>query len=420
MDSDTEMDEHGQIRLPPDARQDLGPGGTGRVDVEVREGHVVLTPSPHRLRRVYIEVTDRCNLDCRTCMRNVWDKEQGGFLPLALFRKLLREAASLTGPVELFFGGYGEPLLHPHILTMIQETKAEGFPASLISNGMLLSPEVSERLIAAGLDTLWVSIDGARPESYGDVRLGAELSGVIENLKYLQSVRRKTYGSARWASKPELGISFVATRRNIRELPAVIALGQRLGATRFFVTNLLPHREEQLQNILYRPLLDHVPPEAERDPRMRLSLPRFPSSTLPAGSLRVYQNRDCRTDINGAHLDRKFPRCPFLDRGAAAVRWDGALSPCLPLLHTHPFYLDDRKHLSHAYHIGNLSDRTLPDLWQDKAYRDFRGALTNFSFSPCTSCNSCDMADHNLEDCLGNEHPACGTCLWAQGLIRCP
>ncbi|OGN93594.1 MAG: hypothetical protein A2Y88_12875 [Chloroflexi bacterium RBG_13_48_10] len=26
----------------------------------------------------------------------------------------------------------------------------------------------------------------------------------------------------------------------------------------------------------------------------------------------------------------------------------------------------------------------------------------------------------NLEDCFGNSAPACGGCLWAQGLIQCP
>lgn len=414
------MDEHGRLQLPPAARQKLGQGAIDRVDVQVHEEGVALKPSIHRLRRIYLEVTSRCNLNCRTCMRNVWEKNQGGFLTLALFRKLLQEAVSMSEQIEFFFGGYGEPLLHPHILTMIQETKTQRFPTSLITNGMLLTPDLSEKLMDAGLDMLWVSIDGATPESYADVRLGAELPGVLENLEYLQDARRKAFGGARWAGKPRLGISFVATQRNISELPAVLALGQRLGAAQFFVTNLLPHREEQLQDILYRHLLDHVPSEPEMDPRIRLSLPRFPSSTLPAESLSVYQNREYRTDINGLQLDRKFPRCPFLERGSTAVRWDGALSPCLPLLHTHLFYLDDRKHLSHAYHIGNLSKQSLSALWQEENYREFRGALKNFSFSPCTSCNSCHMADHNLEDCLGNDHPSCGTCLWAQGLIRCP
>jgi hypothetical protein len=49
-----------------------------------------------------------------------------------------------------------------------------------------------------------------------------------------------------------------------------------------------------------------------------------------------------------------------------------------------------------------------------------RERLLAFDFAPCTVCNSCDMADENLEDCFGSTAPACGGCLWAQGFIQCP
>jgi len=51
---------------------------------------------------------------------------------------------------------------------------------------------------------------------------------------------------------------------------------------------------------------------------------------------------------------------------------------------------------------------------------ELRERLLAFDFSPCTICNSCDMADVNLEDCCGSPTPSCGGCLWAQGFIRCP
>ena len=47
---------------------------------------------------------------------------------------------------------------------------------------MLLNERTGRDLIDAGLDLLWVSIDGASPESYADVRLGAELAQVIANV----------------------------------------------------------------------------------------------------------------------------------------------------------------------------------------------------------------------------------------------
>jgi hypothetical protein len=33
--------------------------------------------------------------------------------------------------------------------------------------------------------------------------------------------------------------------------------------------------------------------------------------------------------------------CPFIEKGSISIRGDGAVSPCLPWLHTHESYLVD-------------------------------------------------------------------------------
>jgi hypothetical protein len=62
----------------------------------------------------------------------------------------------------------------------------------------------------------------------------------------------------------------------------------------------------------------------------------------------------------------------------------------------------------------------LLDIWKDPQYVELRQRLQSFEFSPCTDCNCCELPEENREDCLGNTFPACGGCLWAQGLIQCP
>ena len=46
--------------------------------------------------------------------------------------------------------------------------------------------------------------------------------------------------------------------------------------------------------------------------------------------------------------------------------------------------------------------------------------LQEFNFSPCIQCGGCDFFESNQEDCIGSPMPACGGCLWAQGVIQCP
>ena len=176
-----------------------------------------------RLAKLYIEPTNRCNLDCRTCMRHGWE-EPLGFMEFGLFEKIMADLRSFPERPGIFLGGFGEPLGHARIADMVAAAKQGGSEVELISNGILLDEAMTGRLVAAGLDRLWVSIDGASPASYADVRLGDHLPEIIANLERLRARSRK----------PELGISFVAMKRNIADLPAVIDLARHLGRRPFF------------------------------------------------------------------------------------------------------------------------------------------------------------------------------------------
>jgi MoaA/NifB/PqqE/SkfB family radical SAM enzyme len=127
-----------------------------------------------------------------------------------------------------------------------------------------------------------------------------------------------------------------------------------------------------------------------------------------------------QVDLTGSFLNRNLDRCPFVERGSLAVRWDGKVSPCLPLLYTHQHYLGNRERTSQEYFVGDVRERSIRQIWNNQKYRELRKRLQDFDFSPCVFCNSCEMSLENREDCFGNVHPTCGGCLWAQGLIRCP
>ena len=279
---------------------------------------------------------------------------------------------------------------------------------------MLLSPDMTQRLIQAGLNRLWVSLDGATPKSYADVRLGAALPEVIANLRHLKELR------GRWGTAgPRLGIAFVAMKRNIADLPEVLRLGKSLGADRFSISNVLPHTPELRDEILYaRSFIesDHVPSEWVP----LIALPRMEINKLTGEALvKALKNRHSLS-VARQEIGSGEDVCPFVEKGSLSVRWDGAVSPCLALLHDHESYLDNHVRKSRAFSVGNLAQNTLVEIWNDPDYLALRERLLRFDFSPCTTCNSCEMADSNQEDCFGNITPACGGCLWAQGFIQCP
>jgi MoaA/NifB/PqqE/SkfB family radical SAM enzyme len=415
------VDEEGRMILSPEFVTHFGlkPG----VGVRIEEGGYglkLIRPVTH-LAKVYIEPTNACNLECRTCIRNVWD-EPIGQMSGKTFDRIIEGLESFSPKPTVFFGGFGEPLSHPGIVDMVARVKALGGTIEVITNGTLLTQEMSGRLIEAGLDMLWVSLDGATPESYADVRLGAALPEVLANLTNFRRARWGDYPPSfgfDYHLKPQTGIVFVAMKRNVADLPSVIQLGNQLGVGRFLVTNVLPYTAELCDEILYsRALTDSIYLPSRWGSRMKL--PKIDISEATQESLFQVMRGGHSIIFAGASLGESNDRCPFIEGGSMAIGWDGNLSPCLPLLHNHVTYLNGWERSLKRHTVGNVMERDLNDLWNAPEYTAFRERVQKFDFSYCIFCGGCNLIESNDEDCFGNTFPVCGGCLWAQGVIQCP
>ena len=415
------VDESGRLVLPEALakKYDLKPGITVRLQDDTN-GFRLCRPVTH-LARIYIEPTSRCNLDCVTCIRHSWD-EPLGEMTSSIFSRILENIKALPAPPSIFLGGLGEPLSHPHIVEMINELKLAGSYVELITNGTLLKEDLSKQLIHAGLDMLWVSLDGATPESYKDVRLGAALPEVISNLQQFRRIRYAPlmgFGGLDLLLKPQLGIVFVAMKRNIKDLPAAFSLASCLGSLHFLVTNVLPYTREMEDEILYaRAISDAIYTSA---PLLRsLDFPKMDVSPDTREAVWHAMRGDHYLSFSGAGFGERNNRCPFVEKGSLAIRWDGDVSPCLALLHDHRAYLHKYERAVKRHVVGNVSAQSLGDIWNEPDYLTFRRRVQEFNFSPCVRCGGCELFESNQEDCIGSPAPACGGCLWAQGIVRCP
>jgi MoaA/NifB/PqqE/SkfB family radical SAM enzyme len=365
------------------------------------------------LARIYVEPTNQCNFDCRTCMRSVWD-EPSGLMTWDTFTQVLEALKQMTPAPMVFFGGFGEPLVHPQIFQMIAAVKQLGAKVELISNGSLLNETAAGELVRCGLDRLWVSLDGASPECYADIRLGDAFPQVLRNLEGLAQARREAV-----ADIPALGIAFVAMKRNIHELPEIIRLGRQLGADHFSISNVLAHTPELRDEVLYQHAYYETDQPVSRWAPL-IQLPRMELNALTGAALAAALQGRASVSVAGQVLSQGGDTCPFLEKRSLSVRWDGEVSPCLPLLHNHTSYLDDTYRKVQAVSYGNLNAQSLEEIWRSAGFHALREQLSLFDFSPCVFCNSCENAEGNQEDCFGSTFPACGGCLWAQGFIQCP
>ena len=410
------IDEHGRIVFPPEIASRFGikPG----MDVYLDEGsnEIRLLRPTTQLAKIYIEVTNLCNLDCITCMRNVWG-EPPGKMSDETFERIFETVKGMSPLPTVFFGGYGEPLIHHRLVEWVTRFKALGARVELITNGLLLTEKRSLQFIRAGLDMLWVSLDGSSPESYADVRLGSSLPQVLENLNTLRKIRYKATDIDN--TKPNLGIAFVAMKDNIADLPEVLKLGISLGAKQFSISNVLAHTPELHEQILYkRTVFNAATRQTAAFPVV--NLPRMDWNNFTKDVLVDIFSRKYRLELAGYELNRAVDSCPFIEQGSTSVRWDGSVCPCLPLLHTNQHYFGKQMRRAQTHVFGNVLQNDVLEIWNSERYADLRERVQRFDFSSCTFCSGCELSTDNVEDCLGNTGLVCGGCLWAQGVIRCP
>ena len=108
---------------------------------------------------VHIIPMRRCNLDCGYC--NEYD-DVSKPVPLEEMKRRLDTLADMGTSVITISGG--EPLMHPDLDEIIRHIRQRGMIAGMITNGFLLDKNTIEKLNAAGLEHLQISIDNAVPD----------------------------------------------------------------------------------------------------------------------------------------------------------------------------------------------------------------------------------------------------------------
>jgi MoaA/NifB/PqqE/SkfB family radical SAM enzyme len=402
----------GRLEVHPDAARKLGLEPGAELEFIFDGGRVEVRPNIHSLSRLYIEPTTRCNLNCATCIRNTW-AEPLGDMELSVFDRLMTQLKRFPHIESVMFGGFGEPTVHPDILNMIAAVKGLGLRVEMVTNGTRLDDTMLAGLAKSGLDTLWVSFDGTSEACFEGIREGADYGRVVSSLKRLREL------NANGPRGIEVGISFVVMKRNIEDLRRIDRLIEAVGASRVSVSNVLPYSADMEREMVCGlavslETFSAVPGKAE------ISLPRLDINNLTKDAifelLRGYDN----LTLMGNPVRTEIKSCRFIRERCAFVRWDGKVSPCMGLLHNHTTYLNGNERKIEAYRVGDVSRDDLLEVWNSEEYRAFREKVDAFDFSPCHACGGCNHLEANREDCFGSSFPACGGCLWAQGVIQCP
>ena len=375
------------------------------------------------LRKLYIEPTTKCNLNCKMCFRHTWFDEPICDLSLEDYRHVLE---TMPKTVEtIFFGGMGEPLFHKDILEMIRLAAETGREVELLTNGTLLTESMINGIMDAGLTRLWISIDDLETHSsinadaaHGDLdHSGHDHSGrVLSNIRMLNKLRQKRISTLC------LGITFVAMKSNVHQLSKLpFFIAQHL-VDEVNVSNISPTDEASQNEMLYTGLVNMYTGPGKGSVLPTVRLPFFDMNIPEAadGIRSLMQKQNFNLYFNDQPVLRKTGYCKFVREGMTFVRADGKVCPCMALLHNGYTYLHNiRRKITHC-EFGNIQEAPLDAIWNSKEYKTFRRKFDEFEFASCLYCGHCELFEENKEDCIGNSHPACGGCLWAEGVLSCP
>lgn len=138
-----------------------------------------------------------CNLKCSYCAAHgvAATKLNKSLLKYDDFCKAIDSLSKFQSQISaISFSDNGEPLINKDIANMVRYAKEVGKiqSAKIFTNGILLTNQVSEALIDAGLDVLRLSIQGVSSEQYFSL-CGVKINydKLLENIEYFYNYRNK-------------------------------------------------------------------------------------------------------------------------------------------------------------------------------------------------------------------------------------
>lgn len=344
-----------------------------------------LSPLPEH---VTVFVNWACNLRCRECWlygdsfsENLWLRQvMKETLPLPLYEKLILELLAGRSRASIGLMG-GEPFLHRDLARMVDFLKSRS-PDSYIdanTNGTLLE-RAGEDILAAGLDMVWISLDGSTPEINDPIRGAGCFAKTLRGIDYYCNLR-ETYPGTR------IGINFTITALNYRDLVNMVTLADELGADELSVNFAMFFSDEEGASVTplfseitgrtfasWKGFQNHAMAEGVDASELAAVIHQAEESTRAVRVL-IAPTRYSAAD-RGKYFSPEWKSvlretsCPKLSLMTTLLP-NGDVISCTPFSDTV---------------MGNLKEETLAEIWHGEVYRRLRNAISRGLTPICHRC----------------------------------
>lgn len=177
--------------------------------------HKTVPDTPRALWQV--ELTNHCPYSCTGCPRPRSRRPTGMMAP-ATFRACIKAVEQVQKDIRpLGLHHFGESLLHPDLHRFIAYAADRQVPTQLSCNGELLSAELAEALLRAGLDRMTFNLDGIDDKTVKSIRgPRADYARARENIVNFLDIR------SRLASHCQVRLQMIAYKANAHQRAAFL------------------------------------------------------------------------------------------------------------------------------------------------------------------------------------------------------
>lgn len=273
------------------------------------------------------------------CLRTHTNPDLSYDMSMHVFRLIIDQlVCSPFGKPTIRLVGLGEPLLNPHIASMVRHAKRRGLFVELVSNFTLANPKILEELVEAQLDVLGVSLDAASPRVFEKIRVGAKFEDVIGNVKQFLKTRERMN-----SAKPTIYFLSTINEDNVEEIPAIAELAKSIGVDQVVFSNQTESRKRTYEH---------------------LRLKRNVSESSPCE-----ENKSEKTKSSSCGISRCY------------VTYDGKVLPCNILMMLIP------RQAYSEFVFGDITQNSLRSIWFSKRYKQFRVLnAKGYHFHFCNGC----------------------------------
>jgi Fe-coproporphyrin III synthase len=334
---------------------------------------------------IVLGVNNVCNLHCKMCdvglgnTDTVFSQNLVGTspmnMPLDLIRHIMNEAANHYPNTKLGYA-FTEPLVYPHLVESLEYANEKGLFTSITTNALTL-PQKAEALANAGLNEIYVSLDG--PEDIHNEIRGHPKSfqKAVEGIQKLFSLKHR----------PEVSIFCVITEWNIGYLKAFVEFFQDypLKEIGFMHTNFTPDWLAEKHNAKFGGLYAATLSNTGEIDLSKMDLKMLWSEMEAIKSMKLNFKVSFSPEFEHYNGLETFYRHPEIKIGKRCndafrnvmIKSDGSVIPA----HGRCYNLN----------VGNIHNQSLASIWNSSQLGQFRKTL-NQEGGLLPACSRCCSA----------------------------